>query len=223
MRSRGERIYSRRPAVATTVRGENVPRLRPSMGNLRERRYAEPPDDDKRDPQSVAMPRYWVVASEVGAAAPGWHNEWLLAFHKIARTTDERTLIAAVIPESGAGDSAPVAFVMSASRACALIAVWTSFVCDYVARQKVGGTNMSFAYLYQFACPAPEALDASFVTPRVLEVTYTASNLAPLPATSATTASRSAGTRSGARSSAPSSTRSCFGHMESSAMTSTTC
>jgi hypothetical protein len=54
----------------------------------------------------------------------------------------------------------------------------TSFVCDYVARQKVGGINLNFGFIYQFAVPPPGAPDSQWILPRVLELTYTATDLA---------------------------------------------
>ena len=54
---------------------------------------------------------------------------------------------------------------------------------DFVARQKVGGTHLTYGYLKQFpALPpslyTPAALD--FIVPRVLELTYTAHDLEPV-------------------------------------------
>ncbi|MCX8208014.1 MAG: hypothetical protein N3G75_09365, partial [Methanothrix sp.] len=56
-------------------------------------------------------------------------------------------------------------------------------VQDYVARQKVGGTNLTFHYIKQFPVLPPSAYgpqDLLFIVPRVLELTYTAWDLAPL-------------------------------------------
>jgi hypothetical protein len=48
---------------------------------------------------------------------------------------------------------------------------------DYIARQKVGGTNLTYAYLKQFPILPPSAYaqaDIDYIVPRVLELTYTA-------------------------------------------------
>jgi hypothetical protein len=63
-------------------------------------------------------------------------------------------------------------------------------VLDFVSRQKVGGTNLTFNYIEQFAIIPPEVFDrpcpwspgeilADWVRPRVLELTYTAWDLEP--------------------------------------------
>jgi hypothetical protein len=59
----------------------------------------------------------------------------------------------------------------------------SALVLDYVARQKVGGTNLTFHYVKQFPILPPSAYGPEalrFIVPRVLELTYTAWDLAPL-------------------------------------------
>lgn len=55
-----------------------------------------------------------------------------------------------------------------------------SYVLDYSARQKVGGTHLTYNYLKQFPVLPPSVFNPSrlaFITPRVLELTYTAHDL----------------------------------------------
>ena len=52
---------------------------------------------------------------------------------------------------------------------------------DYVVRQKLGGTNMTFGYYKQFPVLPPDRYteaDLAYIVPRVLELTYTAHDLA---------------------------------------------
>jgi hypothetical protein len=70
-----------------------------------------------------------------------------------------------------------------------LQAVWSSLAFDYVARQKLSGTHLTYGILKQLACPAPTAFDAvpawtdlplrEWVMPRVLELTYTSHRITP--------------------------------------------
>ena len=73
----------------------------------------------------------------------------------------------------------------------ALLASLNSFAVDYVARQKVGGTHITFGLLKQFpivspayfVAPSPLATRDSplaFILPRTLELLYTAHDLDPL-------------------------------------------
>jgi hypothetical protein len=53
---------------------------------------------------------------------------------------------------------------------------------DYFARQKVGGTSLTYHYFKQFPILPPSAYteaDLTYIVPRVLELTYTSHDLAP--------------------------------------------
>jgi hypothetical protein len=53
-------------------------------------------------------------------------------------------------------------------------------VCDYVARQKIGGTSFKYFTIKQIPVPPPGAFGESttnFIQPRVLELTYTSHDL----------------------------------------------
>ena len=51
------------------------------------------------DPTTVTLPRYWVPEAEVDARLKdGGTGDWLLGWRDICRNTDERTVIASVVP-----------------------------------------------------------------------------------------------------------------------------
>ncbi len=137
-------------------------------------------DAEKADPEFLALPRYWVAEANVSAQTVGWDHGWLLGWRRNARNTDLRTMIAGVI-SAAAGDSLFLALPEGALTVVGpLVAVFGSFVLDFVARQKVGGINMSFYFAEQFPVLTPESLGgviADFINPRVLEITYTATDL----------------------------------------------
>jgi hypothetical protein len=61
-----------------------------------------------------------------------------------------------------------------------LLANLSSLIFDYIARQKVGGTNMTQNYVKQFAVPKTGSItekDRAFLCERILELTYTAVSL----------------------------------------------
>ncbi|WP_235189590.1 hypothetical protein [Williamsia sp. D3] len=103
-------------------------------------------DAEKNDPSFAVLPRYWVEGSEMTGRLPGSHRNWLLAFRDIARSTDERTLTCSPIPLTAVGHTAPLAF---ATHPELLSAMWSSLAYDYVTRQKVGGTHITYSYLKQ--------------------------------------------------------------------------
>ena len=144
-------------------------------------------ETEKRDPGYDVLPRYWVPGDEVQSrlAAKGWTREWLMGWRDICRSTDERTVIAGVIPRVGVGNKFPLAIFSTSFRcfelAC-LIGNLSSLVFDFVARQKIGGTTLNFFYLKQFSVLPPDvytADDIAFIAPRVLELVYTSGSLRP--------------------------------------------
>jgi len=109
--------------------------------------------------------------------------QWLMGWRRNARTTDERTTIATVMPRTAQGDSV---FLFSfpsdaeAEACAALLACLDSLPFDFVARQKVGGINYSFYFMKQLPVLPRDRyteVDLGFIVPRVLELTYTAHDL----------------------------------------------
>lgn len=108
---------------------------------------------------------------------------WLMGWRDICRSTDERTVIASVLPRVGVVNTMPLLFISQpAALSAALLGNWCSLAFDYIARTKVGGTHLTYGYLEQFPVPPPDrytsaALD--FIVPRILELIYTAHDLKP--------------------------------------------
>lgn len=116
--------------------------------------------EEKQDPNFVVMPRYWVRESLVGDRLEGrWDEDWVLGWRRIARSTDERTLISTVVPSAAFGDSVFLMLPVAVSQlGRALHAALGSFVFDFAARQKIGGTNASFFLVEQLPMPGPDVL-----------------------------------------------------------------
>ena len=109
---------------------------------------------EKQDPDFVIMPRYWVPETEVDSKLEGYpHSESMLGYRWITATTNERTLIVSSFPRSGLGNSLPLILVKE--NRDFLQAAGSSFVLDYVARQMLGGSNMTFGTVNQLPMPAP--------------------------------------------------------------------
>ena len=117
--------------------------------------------EEKRDPDFHIMPRYWVHEAEVDAKLDGkWEEEWMLGWRRIARSTDERTLLSTCLPKVAFGDSVFLMLPANAGhRRPALQAALTSLVFDFATRQKMGGTNASFFLVEQLPVPRPTDLN----------------------------------------------------------------
>ncbi|KWW99035.1 putative type II DNA modification enzyme [Carbonactinospora thermoautotrophica] len=147
------------------------------------------------DPDFAVLPRYWVAAELVDEqlAKKGWDRGWLLGWRDICRATDERTMIASLFPRAGIGHTFPLLFMADATKAACLLAMFSSFAFDYIARQKIAGTHLTYNYLNQTAVLRPEDFEGdtpwsrgenlrSWITSRVLELAYTSWDLSPFAA-----------------------------------------
>lgn len=107
--------------------------------------------------------------------------QWLMGWRDITNATNERTVIASVIPLVGVGHTMPLFTTTENARlAACLLGNMCSLVLDYCARVKVGGTHLTYAYLKQFPILPPDRYteaDLDFIVPRVLELTYTTHDL----------------------------------------------
>jgi hypothetical protein len=143
-------------------------------------------EKEKSDPSCFAQPRYWVKETEKERVLEGrTPRKWLMGWRDITNATNERTVIASVVPNVGVGNKLPLIFPglnHSAPKVAALVANFSTICFDFVARQKIGGTTLNYFYIKQFPVLPPDqssSIDLNFIVPRVLELTYTAKDLAP--------------------------------------------
>jgi hypothetical protein len=144
-----------------------------------------PTTAEKRDPAFEPTPRYWVPVAEVvrRLANKQWTKDWLMGWRDITNATNERTVIAAAFPRVAVGHTMPLFFVAADPRRWAsLCSNLSTLALDYIARQKIGGTHLTYGYLNQFPILQPSAYSASdlaFIVPRALELIYTSHAMAP--------------------------------------------
>ena len=143
----------------------------------------------KVDPALFPIPQYWVDA--VGVPDP-LQFEWAIGFRSIARPTDIRTFITAVVPRSAVGNSLPLLLPEANARVrpadySLLCANLSCFVFDFCVRQKVQGSNVNWYIVEQLPVIDPERFGAQiggvsiadFIREQVLHLSYTAHDLAP--------------------------------------------
>ncbi len=115
---------------------------------------------EHRDPTAVVIPRYWVAGTEVGDRLPeDYGPSWLVGFRNIARSTDARSCIISAFPLAAVGHSTPLVFSNDGGL---LVTMLSSIAVDYVVRQKLGGTNLTFNYVEQLPGLPPAVLRASY-------------------------------------------------------------
>ncbi|MCX9154616.1 N-6 DNA methylase [Niveibacterium sp. 24ML] len=108
---------------------------------------------------------------------------WLMGWRDITNATNERTVIASVVPRVGVGNNLPLMLFRADAAGgplAALLGNLCSMSLDFVARHKVGGTHLNFFIFKQLPVLPPDRYtdtDLAFIVPRVLELTYTAHDL----------------------------------------------
>ncbi len=161
-----------------------------NQGNLHNPALSGDIDPEKKSDSSfLPTPQYWVPANAVSFPA-GFR--WTIAFRDIARATDARTMIAAAVPFVGLGNTAPTILMAPSegdqSSLSMLLANAGAIVCDFVVRQKAQSTHLNWYIVEQLPIVPPERYEqvsfgpktaAEIVHKAVLELTYTAHDMAP--------------------------------------------
>ncbi|MFJ9089259.1 Eco57I restriction-modification methylase domain-containing protein [Streptomyces sp. NPDC102384] len=149
-----------------------------------------------RDPAALPLPRHWVTEEEVeenlaedrSKPRKAWPYGWLMGWRDVCRASDERTVIASVLPRTAVGHKFPLMFPPEGAEL--LLANLSSTVLDFAAKQKYAGASLVYFVLEQLPVLRPEVYDltapwtqdtplADWIRPRVLELTYSSYEMAP--------------------------------------------
>lgn len=150
------------------------------------RALPRPSLEEKEEASYDISPRVWVErgAVEQKLNEKGWSRNWMIGHRGLTNNTNERTFITSIIPRRGAGNSFPIWIVDSsipADKIACLYSNSTSLVVDFVARNKIGGTNLNLFYLKQFPFFPPDFYNAQrrdFIKSRTIELAYTNHSMA---------------------------------------------
>lgn len=107
-------------------------------------------------------PRYFVCENEGRKAIIGQresdkgqllgYQKYRIAYRSVASNTNERSLIATIIPPAFTGNSLNVCETITGMKAIFITAILDSFVLDWLLRLKVT-TNINMFYIYQLPVP----------------------------------------------------------------------
>jgi len=142
------------------------------------------------DPAWIPNPQFWIAAKD----APFSALPYLLGFKDVTAPTNVRSMIAAVIPGSGVGNTLPVLLGqgddarLPARDVAAILANLNALPFDFVARQKIQGQHLNWYIVEQLPVVPFDRLETKrfgkktageIVREAVLELTYTADDMAP--------------------------------------------
>jgi hypothetical protein len=136
-------------------------------------------------PSYEVTPHWWVPEeTALGRWGERPSRGWSLVWRDVTDArASARSVIAAIVPGVGVANSLSIMTPKSATSAAALLACLSSFVLDYVARQKIAGLHLNFLQMKQLPLPRPKLFLSrspwdpksllDWLLPRVLELTYT--------------------------------------------------
>jgi hypothetical protein len=119
--------------------------------------------EEKADPRFEVMPRYWVHEGALPESSQSL--DYFLGFRDITNSTNERTVIASIVPKAGFGHTLPLVLARrNALLTLLLSANLNSLSFDYIARNCIGGTHLTFFILKQLPVLSPQQLASGFET-----------------------------------------------------------
>ncbi len=173
---------------------ELVPLIEAKMIHQFDHRYASFPvgsdeveiwgEVEKNDGSRETSARHYLEPDYFTSRLPNHlaNQEWFLTVRNITNASNERTVIAVVIPRAAGCEVTPY---VETNPICAvdtlfLLAGLNSYSLDYISRQKVGGTHLSYFILYQLPMVHRTEVGATLlrlINSLALELTYTAWDL----------------------------------------------
>ena len=147
--------------------------------------------EQHQNPDWLPDPQFWVLESRIPSSL---QYPWCLSYKMITAPTNQRTMIAAILPLAGVGNSMGVLLPEEGanerfkSAAPLMLANLNAIPFDFVIRQKIQGQNINWYIVEQLPVVPPEAFEAARFGPKtageivrdaVLELTYAAHDMAP--------------------------------------------
>jgi N-6 DNA Methylase len=143
------------------------------------------------NPNLLSLPRYWIKKATVQTVKSARNlGQYYIAFRDVTSAVVLRTCIFTVLPGVAVGHKAPLVIIGQDSPLAwgGFLGCVNSLVLDYVARQGVSGSSLSYFILkqlpilppseYSGVCPWEKySLLQDWIMPRILELTYTARDL----------------------------------------------
>ena len=142
--------------------------------------------DELRNPITGPQPRFGVKRDQI----PDEGTAWRIGINDTCNTNNARSFIACAVPLSGFGNTLPTFHSEDATPAdlALLLGNFCSIICDYVARQKIQSRHLNKYIVEQLPVVPPARYAAvrfgakpaaDLVREAVLELTYTAHDMAP--------------------------------------------
>jgi hypothetical protein len=117
---------------------------------------------EKASVERFPVPQYWVNTADI---AKTWQGEWCIAYKSVTAPSNMRTMIAALVPRCGVGNSMAMLLPLNTPDtdyprwASLLLANLSCMAFDFALRQKVQGQNLNWFIVEQATVITPERFD----------------------------------------------------------------
>jgi Eco57I restriction-modification methylase len=151
--------------------------------------------EDLTNPFYSPNPLYWFPREELdGTDSTCFSGRWLLGFKDVSSPTNERSMVASILPFAASNFSIRVVQFLERPNPInggLILSCFNSITFDYLLRQSLGGLHISDFITHQLPVLPPSIYDqyspwsnsgqilSEWLLPRVLELTYTAWDLEP--------------------------------------------
>jgi hypothetical protein len=185
-------LYEGKMIQAFDHRASSV--LEESANMIRTGQKAETTTVQHGNPEYRVMPRWWVAEQVIVEIMAERRQSFYLCYKRLSSATNERTVIASFVPDAGVAHPSPILLLDSATAprgACCLLANLNAFALDFVARQKLGSTDLDYFVMKQLPMLPPDAYESRcpwskretlvhWISERVLKLSCTAEDMIPL-------------------------------------------
>ena len=131
--------------------------------------------DENKSTLKLPQFRYYINSAEVISKCERYNlkKNWLLCVRSITSATNERTVISAIIPKLGVGNSANIALTNEPLKAAHILGTFNTLITDFIAQAKVGNQNFNIYIIEQLPIlPLDTIILDSKIIERVLELTF---------------------------------------------------
>ena len=129
----------------------------------------------------IVKSQYYIEPSELYSRFPV--QKWCLVFRDITNATNERTMVATLLPNFSCGNTLSIVEIGEIQKELFLLVNFNSFTFDFFARQTVGGTHFNHWILKQLPVIEYNSIGKELrgrIQDTAFRLTYTAIDLKPM-------------------------------------------
>ncbi len=142
-----------------------------------------PGESDHLNPEFVVKSWYWVSEDKVNERV-SLNLKYFIAYRGVTNATNEKTGVFSLIPRNAVNHNVPLVFFsdINAIATCLFLSNVNSLPFDYILRNKMGTTYLTYFIVKQLPMPTLNTYTSyliNIIAPKTIELIYTAWDLEP--------------------------------------------